>query len=98
MARSVSVELLRERLAGHCHLVNPEIRVVANQLPGEPAVCIEREAAAPAVVTGVGRTGGIAGSQWLSQAAWTAAREPTAARPLKAAVPSFDRQRKEHLD
>ena len=45
--RRHAVHRLRQRLAGDGHLVNADVRVVADGLPVQPAVGVERKVAAP---------------------------------------------------
>ena len=50
-----AVHRLRQRLAGDGHLVNADVREIADRLPVQASVGVERERAVAALVSGVGR-------------------------------------------
>ena len=83
-----SVEGGGDRLADHGHVVDAQIRVVADELPVEAVVGVEGERTAPADVSGVGRAGGVALPDRCGQRLRAAAGVATAPDALEPAVPS----------
>jgi hypothetical protein len=90
-ARGRAVEGLGQRLACLGHLMDADVRIVADQLPVEPAIGRQRETAAAAFMSGIGRACREALRGGLIDAVGAAAHEAAAARAEIAAVPARER-------
>ena len=93
ISRRDAVHRFGQRLAGHGHLVNPDMSVVPDELPVQPAVRIQREAPAPALVARIRRARGVAECHRPIHSVFVSTRETSASGSQKASVPVGGRNR-----
>src|SRR5262249_6304098 len=82
-----AIQRFRQRFSGHRHFVNPDVRVVADQLPVQTPVPVQSEAAVSYLMARVCRACRVPEGDWLIYSCGAAAQESAAADSYKSAVP-----------